>query len=71
MNTSRTFSTQPTRYELRFESLRNAEQSCSFPCDASGCVDLDALGDAARVNYLYVRTVVGREFSMPAVTCGG
>jgi hypothetical protein len=28
---------------------------------------MDALSDRARNNYLYARTVVGREFAMPAV----
>jgi hypothetical protein len=30
-------------------------------------VDLDTLSGRARLNYLYARTVIGREFSMPAV----
>ena len=37
------------------------------PCDESGHVDLDALGAKARLNYFYARTVVGREFALPAV----
>ena len=54
-------------YELRFRSLHNAGRGYAFACDAGGHVDLDALSERARTNYLYARTVVGREFEMPAV----
>lgn len=60
-------SSSPCRYELRFRSLFKEGRAYSFPCDAGGHVDLDALSDRARDNYLYVRTVVGREFAMPNV----
>jgi hypothetical protein len=59
------------RYELRFESLFNPGRALAFPCDARGRVELDALSDRARHNYLYARTVVGREFATPAVVPGG
>lgn len=52
-------------FELRFESLSGAQRSCSFPCDAAGNVDLDALSERERNRYLYARAVMGREFSMP------
>jgi hypothetical protein len=29
---------------------------------------MDALSDTVRGNYLFARTVIGREFSIPAVT---
>lgn len=58
---------ETTAYELRFRSLFNEGTGLSFPCDAQGRVDLDALSERARLNYLYARTVVGREFLMPAV----
>lgn len=54
-------------YELRFAPLQGAGPSCRFPCDAAGHVDMDALSDKVRELYLYARTVVGREYSMPAV----
>ena len=54
-------------YELRFQSLFDDGRAYAFPCDAAGHVDMDGLSDMARQNYLYVRAVVGREFSMPAV----
>lgn len=60
--------TQPTaRHELRFSSLFDEGRGLSFPCDEQGHVDIDALTTRARLNYLYARTVIGREFSMPAV----
>jgi hypothetical protein len=67
MNTSQVVSSEPADYELRFQSLVEAGRACAFPCDAAGHVDMDALSDTARENYLYARTVVGREFSIPAV----
>ncbi|MFZ2651168.1 MAG: hypothetical protein WA210_13785 [Burkholderiaceae bacterium] len=54
-------------YELRFRSLFDEGRAYSFPCDVAGQVNIDALSDRARLNYLYARTVVGRELSMPAV----
>ncbi|HEV7915039.1 MAG TPA: hypothetical protein VGP22_14830 [Albitalea sp.] len=63
MNTS----LQTTQYELRFQSLFNEGRAYAFPCDEAGHVDIDALGTKARLNYFYARTVIGREFSLPAV----
>ena len=56
-----------TCFELRFESLFHPGRALAFPCDARGCVEFDGLGDPARCNYFYARTVVGREFAYPAV----
>ncbi|MCW5657216.1 MAG: hypothetical protein KIT60_05910 [Burkholderiaceae bacterium] len=56
-----------TCYELRFRSLFDEGRGFSFPCDAAGHVDLDAMSERARLNYLYARTVIGREFATPAV----
>jgi hypothetical protein len=58
-------------YELRFDSLFDEGRALSFPCDASGRVDLDTMSDRARNNYLYARAVVGREFRAPAVRLAG
>jgi hypothetical protein len=55
-------------YELRFQSLSDARHALAFPCDEAGRVDMDALGVGALNNYLYARTVVGREFFRPRVT---
>jgi hypothetical protein len=54
-------------YEIRFQSLFKPGRALSFPCDAQGRVQLDALSDRARDNYLYARAVVGREFAYPSV----
>jgi hypothetical protein len=54
-------------FELRFQSLFDPGRGLCFPCDAQGRVDLDALSDRARQNYLYARAVVGREFAVPRV----
>lgn len=52
---------------LRFGSLFDEGRALTFPCDAFGKVQLDALSERARANYLYARAVVGREFATPAV----
>jgi hypothetical protein len=55
------------RFELRFESLFNPGRALAFPCDERGRVEIDALSERARHNYLYARAVVGREYATPAV----
>ena len=67
MNASQMPAHESAHYELRFQSLFDEGRGYAFPCDAAGHVDLDSLGDKARHNYFYARTVIGREFSMPAV----
>ena len=54
-------------FELRFQSLFNDGRGLAFPCDAAGRVMLDTLSERARNNYFYARTVIGRDFAMPAV----
>jgi hypothetical protein len=54
-------------YVLRFQSLFDEGRAFAFPCDAQGHVDLDALSERARNNYLYARAVIGREVAMPEV----
>jgi hypothetical protein len=67
MNTAAMPATASGAFELRFRSLFNEGRALAFPCDAAGHVDMDALTERARHNYLYARTVVGREFATPAV----
>lgn len=55
------------RYVLRFQSLFHEGRAYAFPCDEQGHVDMDALSEAARNNYLYARAVIGREVAMPEV----
>ena len=54
-------------FELRFDSLFVEGRGLSFPCDAQGRVEMDALSARGRNNYLYARAVVGREFRTPSV----
>jgi len=54
-------------HQLCFRSLFNPGRAFVFPCDAAGHVDLDALSERARVNYLFARAAVGREFTAPDV----
>ena len=56
-----------TGFELRFNPLFGTGLAYSFPCDASAHVDLDHLGERARCNYFYARTLTGRELGWPAV----
>ncbi len=67
MNTATMPLTASDSYELRFQSLFNEGRALAFPCDAQGHVDMDALSERARGNYLYARAVVGREYATPAV----
>jgi len=57
----------PAHFELLFVSLFDESRGYAFPCDAEGHVDLDALSDRLRLNYLYVRKLIGRDFRVPAV----
>jgi hypothetical protein len=54
-------------YEIRFPSLFRPGQALAFPCDREGHVDLDALSDRAKGNYLFARAMVGREYATPCV----
>jgi hypothetical protein len=56
-----------TGFVLRFQSLFDEGRAYAFPCDAQGHVDLDALSEKARNNYLYARAVIGLEVAMPHV----
>ena len=67
MNTSHTAQDCARHYELRFRSLFNEGRGYAFPCDAQGHVDMDLLGERVLDNYLYARSVIGRDFATPAV----
>jgi hypothetical protein len=54
-------------YELRFRCLSDPGRAVAFPCDAAGRVDLDRLSERVRTSYFYARTVIGREYAIPAV----
>ena len=55
------------QYEIRYQSLFNEGRALAFPCDELGHVEMDALSERARSNYLYARAVVGREYAYPAI----
>jgi len=55
------------RFEIRFDSLHRPGMGMAFPCDQGGQVDLDALPQRARSNYLFARAMVGREYMYPTV----
>lgn len=54
-------------FELHFEPLVEEQPPLSFPCDATGRVDLDELGDRSRCDYLFAHTLIGRHFGMPVI----
>ena len=54
-------------FQIRFASLFKEGRAMVFPCDALGCVELDALPSRARDNYFFARAMVGFEYSMPRV----
>jgi hypothetical protein len=67
MSTAASHRSHEAGYELRFRSLFDEGRGYAFPCDAEGHVDIDCLSDTLRLNYLYVRTLIGRDFASPAV----
>ena len=64
-----TSATPRAAYELRFPCRSGEHSGFSFPCDVQGRVDMDELGDRARNDYLFARTVIGRDFLAPEVVC--
>ncbi|MEP7299498.1 MAG: hypothetical protein ABI702_25225 [Burkholderiales bacterium] len=54
-------------YELRFHSLVDEARTFHVPCDATDGVDIDSLSERSRIDYLFARTLIGREFAAPAV----
>lgn len=59
--------TTPANHELCFTPLRDAGRAYAFPCDAQGRVDLDALSERARIDYLFARASIGRGYRAPTV----
>ena len=66
-----TASRQHPLSELRFVSRSDQRRCLAFPCDATGRVDLDALNERERNNYLFARAVMGRDFAFPVVAARG
>jgi hypothetical protein len=58
---------QPRGYELRFEPLSCRGRCYAFACDCEGRVDLDGMSDRARNDYLFARSLIGRDVARPRV----
>jgi hypothetical protein len=58
-------------FAVRFDSLFAPGRALVFPCDECGHVDLDALPERARNNYLFARAMVGKDFAAPSICCAG
>lgn len=58
----------PGSFQLRFPPLKDHEPGFAFVCDEQGVVDLDRLNDRELADYLYARTLIGRNFAAPRVT---
>jgi hypothetical protein len=56
-----------SEFEVHFRSLLRRGLELIFPCDRQGHVDLDALNERAKTNYLFARAMVDREYARPAV----
>lgn len=54
-------------HELRFRHLLREGRGYVFPCDAEGRVDMDGLTETMRLNYLFARGLVGRDYALPVV----
>jgi hypothetical protein len=63
----RTDSSSAACYQIRFEPLQTAARALTFRCDVHGHVELDALGETARIEYLFARALVGRDFARPSI----
>jgi hypothetical protein len=57
----------PASVELRFVHRSNDRKSLTFPCDAAGRVNMDALDDRTRNDYLFARALVGRDYEFPVM----
>jgi len=58
---------QSVRFQVLFHPLFREGRGLAFPCDETGSVDMDALTERGRCNYLFARAMVGREFATPSV----
>jgi hypothetical protein len=54
-------------HRLCFVSLFQPGRGLCFPCDSDGEVQLDALSERARNNYLLAREVVGCDYGVPKI----
>jgi hypothetical protein len=71
MQTARPSIVDEARFELRYRGLFDPGRGYTFPCDATGRVELDRLSERARVNHLFARATVGFELAAPIVLAVG
>ena len=63
-----TLDSRPLPYfELSFQSLDRQGRGWSFACDAEGHVDMDAMTERVRNNYLFARALIGIDLDTPRV----
>jgi hypothetical protein len=55
------------QFEIRFESFFPPGRGFVFPCDEEGHVDLEALSERGRANYLSALDLLGSDFATPRV----
>jgi hypothetical protein len=71
MDTLAAIAPSTAAYELRFQSLFHNGRAFSFPCDAGGSVQWQAMSERARSSFVLARDGVGVEFAQPAVRLRG
>ena len=62
-----TAASSSSTFEVWFASLFNEGRGMVFPCDEAGHVEIDALSERGRSNYLFARAMLGREYASPRV----
>ena len=67
MNERQAATTGTGHYELRFAGLFDRGRGYAFPCDPQGQVDMNAMTERARANYLFARAMVGNALCAPIV----
>jgi hypothetical protein len=55
------------QFEVRFDSLFRPGRGFVFPCDEEGHVDIGALSERGRANYLSALDLLGSDFATPRV----
>jgi hypothetical protein len=53
--------------ELRFVARVRGRRPMAFPCDERGRVDMDALDERRRNDYLFARALMDRDYERPIV----
>lgn len=55
------------RYELHFQSMLQRSRDWTFPCDSEGHVDMNAMTERDRINYLFARALMGIDLDLPRI----